>query len=70
MRKKHYKIVPITKGEDTPCKNCDVFLDNGCCTGNCKLIRRWKFKPQTYTLSSGEVLNYHYIKGYIYKRKQ
>lgn len=70
MRKNHYKIVRIPKGEDTPCKDCDVYLDNGTCTGNCKLINRWKFIPQTYTLPSGNVLEYHIIKGYIYKIRQ
>lgn len=69
MRKNHYKIVRIPKGEDTPCKNCDVFLDNGCTyTGNCRLINRWKFIPQTYILDDGYTIEYNVIKGYVYKR--
>ena len=38
MRKTKYIITKIPKGEDTPCKECDVYLDNGC-SRNCQLIR-------------------------------
>lgn len=67
MRKKHYRICKIRDGEDTPCKECDVFWDNRHCSGNCSLIRRWKYIPTT-VLFNGRVFNYERIKGYIYKR--
>ena len=38
MRKTKYIIKKIPKGEDTPCKECDVYLDNGY-SRNCQLIR-------------------------------
>lgn len=57
MRKNRFKIVRIPFGEDTPCKECDVFWENGKhCTGNCQLIRRWKETDDAQ------------IKGYIYKK--
>lgn len=58
MRKNNYRIARIPKGEDNPCKECDVFLNNGICTGNCRLIRQWRWiEGQGY-------------KGYIYKSKK
>ena len=39
MRKTKYIITKMPKGEDTPCKECDVYLDNGYCSGNYQLIR-------------------------------
>ena len=40
MRKNKYAIKKIPKGEETPYKECDVYLDNGYCSGKCQLIRR------------------------------
>ena len=68
MRKTKYIITKIPKGEDTPCKECDVYLDNGC-SGNYQLIRRWKYILTSYLMPDGRYIKYHNIEGYIYKRK-
>lgn len=66
MRKKNYRITPIRIGEDTPCKECDYFLDNRMCTGNCQLIRRWKYVEE---IDKRFGRPFTRIKGYIYKHK-
>lgn len=69
MRKNKYAIKKIPKGEDTPCKECDVYLDNGYCSGKCQLIRHWKYIPTSYLMPDGRYIKYHNIEGYIYKHK-
>ena len=68
MRKTKYIITKIPKGEDTPCKECDVYLDNGC-SRNCQLIRWWKYISTSYLMLDSRYINYHNIEEYIYKHK-
>jgi len=75
MRKNHYRLAPIPKGEDTPCKSlCDFYWDCKGCSGNCKLIRRWKYIPMSYNWVDGRGIEhnieYDQIVGYIYRRRR
>ena len=66
MRKNRYKIVRIREGEDTPCKECAVYWSEKSCTGNCQLIRRWRFVHRKFVTPKGTIIEYEQPTGYIY----